>query len=195
MSPDHRLRARIRPALIGYPIVMFTVTRQVDAPPERVWAVLENGWTYPSWVVGASRMRAVDAQWPAPGSKLHHSAGVWPAVVNDETLVLECDPGRRLRLQAKGWPAGEATVEVRLEPQGSGTLVTMTEDVTRGPSKLVPQFIRQPAIGLRNTETVRRLAYIAEGRSNPSDGSGPDAGSRGSLHQSRIKGGGTSSDL
>jgi uncharacterized protein YndB with AHSA1/START domain len=167
---------------------MFTVTRQVEAPPEHVWAVLEDGWTYPSWVVGASRMRAVDAAWPAPGSKLHHSAGVWPAVVNDETLVLECNPGHRLRLQAKGWPAGEATVELRLEPKGSGTLVTMAEDVTRGPSRLLPQFVRQPAIAVRNAETVRRLAYIAEGRSNPAAGSGPDAGSRDSLHQSRIHG-------
>jgi hypothetical protein len=169
---------------------MFTVTRQVQASTDRVWAVLEDGWTYPSWVVGASRMRAVDAAWPAPGSRLHHSAGVWPAVVNDETLVLDCDRGRRLRLQAKGWPAGEATVEVRLEPQGTGTLVTMAEDVTRGPGRLVPQFVRQPAIALRNTETLRRLAYIAEGRSNPGDGSGPDAGSRASLHESRIHGDG-----
>jgi uncharacterized protein YndB with AHSA1/START domain len=165
---------------------MFTVTRQVDAPPERVWAVLEDGWTYPSWVVGASRMRAVDSAWPEPGSRLHHSAGIWPAVVNDETLVLECDPGRRLKLQAKGWPAGEATIEVRLEPKGSGTLVTMAEDVTRGPSRFVPSVVRQPVIGVRNAETVRRLAYIAEGRSNPSSGSGSDAGSHGSLGRSQI---------
>lgn len=165
---------------------MFTVTRQVDASPEHVWAVLADGWTYASWVVGASRMRAVDPAWPAPGARLHHSAGIWPLVVNDETLVLECEPGRRLRLQAKGWPAGEATIELRLEPRGSGTFVTMLEDVTRGPSRLVPQAVRQPAIAVRNAETVRRLAYMAEGRAEPTDGDAPDAGSAGSLHRSRI---------
>src|ERR671933_372953 len=107
---------------------MLEVTRKVDAPPERVWAVLSDGWLYPSWVVGASRMRAVSDNWPDVGARLHHSAGVWPAVVNDETIVLESEPPRRLKLQAKGWPAGEATIEVRIESDGSECKVTMLED-------------------------------------------------------------------
>src|SRR3954462_794958 len=89
---------------------MYTVPRMVEATPEQIWGVLEDGWSYPSWVVGASRMRAVSDDWPATGAKLHHSAGIWPLVVNDETLVLESDRPRLLRLQAKGRPAGEATV-------------------------------------------------------------------------------------
>lgn len=165
---------------------MYTVTRKVDASPEQVWAVLEDGWSYPSWVVGASRMRAVDDRFPAPGAKLYHSAGVWPAVVNDETLVLDSEPPRRLRLQAKGWPAGEATIELRIEPQGQGSLLTILEDVTRGPSRFVPPFVRQPAIALRNTETLRRLAYMSERRSNPGAADAPEAGSRGSLDESKI---------
>jgi uncharacterized protein YndB with AHSA1/START domain len=166
---------------------MFEVTRMVEATPEQVWAVLENGWAYPSWVVGASRMRAVGDGWPGVGSKLHHSAGIWPAVVNDETEVLESDPPRRLRLQAKGWPAGEATVELRIEPDGSGSKVTLAEDATRGPGRYVPKALRQPVIALRNTETLRRLAYMAEGRSDPQDGHQAPAGSPESLHQSKIR--------
>ena len=41
--------------------------RQVAAPAEAVWAVLADGWQYATWVVGASRVRAVDAGWPAAG--------------------------------------------------------------------------------------------------------------------------------
>ena len=63
-----------------------------DCPPERVFEVLADGWLYPSWVVGASRMRAVDATWPAPDNAIHHSAGVWPALLDDTTSVLEWDP-------------------------------------------------------------------------------------------------------
>ena len=165
---------------------MFTVTRMVEATPEQVWAVLEDGWSYPSWVVGASRMRAVGDGWPATGTKLHHSAGIWPVVVNDETEVLESDPPRRLRLQAKGWPAGEATVELRIEPAGDGSKVTLIEDVTRGPGRFVPKALRQPTIALRNTETLRRLAYMAEARTHPSGGNQAPAGSPESLHQSKI---------
>jgi uncharacterized protein YndB with AHSA1/START domain len=165
---------------------MITVTRKVDATPEQVWAVLSDGWTFPSWVVGASRMRAVSDNWPAPGARLHHSAGIWPAVVNDETVSLECEPPRRLKLQAKGWPAGEATVELRIDADGAGSMLSILEDVTRGPGRFVPPPLRQPAIAARNTETLRRLAYMAERRSHPDDGSGPSAGSRESLRESKV---------
>ena len=69
-------------------------TRVIRTTPDRVWDVLADGWLYPLWVVGATRMRAVDAGWPEVGSKLHHSVGVWPLVLDDNTEVLECEPGR-----------------------------------------------------------------------------------------------------
>ena len=165
---------------------MYTVTRMVEATPEQVWAVLSNGWLYPSWVVGASRMRAVGDDWPAAGSTLHHSAGVWPFVLNDSTEALESDPPRRLRLQAKGWPAGEATIDLRIEPAGNGSKVTIAEDATRGPGHYVPKALRQPVLALRNTETLRRLAYLSERRTDPKGGHQAPAGSPESLHQSKI---------
>src|SRR4051794_41057870 len=165
---------------------MFTVTRMVEATPEQVWAVLEDGWSFPSWVVGAPGRGAGGGGGPATGTKPHHWAGIWPAVVNDETGVLESAPPRRLRLQAKGWPAGEATVELRIEPAGNGSKVTLVEDVTRGPGHYLPKALRQPPIALRNAETLRRLAYMAERRTAPDDGHQGPAGSAESLHQSKI---------
>ncbi len=50
-----------------------------------------DGWIYPVWVVGASRMRDVEDGWPAPGTKLHHSFGIWPLVIDDTTEVLELE--------------------------------------------------------------------------------------------------------
>lgn len=169
---------------------MLEVIREVDAPVDRVWAVLSDGWSYASWVVGASRMRAVDASWPAVGAKLHHSAGVWPAVLNDETEVKASEPGHRLVLVARGRPFGEASIEFLLEPDAENpgrTTVRLREDAISGPGRLVPAPVRQLVIGGRNTETLRRLAYLAEGRNDPSDGEGPDAGSRGSLAKSKVE--------
>jgi len=54
----------------------------VTAPAEAVWAVVSDGWLYANWVVG-SRVRAVDPGWPAEGCRIHHSFGVWPAVIDD----------------------------------------------------------------------------------------------------------------
>jgi uncharacterized protein YndB with AHSA1/START domain len=143
---------------------MSTNRRVIDTTPERVWDVLADGWLYPLWVVGASRMREVDPGWPAEGTRLHHSVGTWPLLLDDTTEVLECRPGALLRLQARAWPAGDAEVVLTLEPEGAGTLVTIREDARSGPGRLVPSLLRQPPLAWRNTETLRRLAYLAERR-------------------------------
>jgi hypothetical protein len=143
---------------------MATNTREIKTTPAQVWAVLSDGWLYPVWVVGATRMRDVDRSWPQAGSKLHHSAGVWPAVIDDNTEVLECDPGRYLKLRARGWPLGEAEVAITLSPQGPHTLVEIKEEAVSGPGAMIPKPVEDLAIKYRNVETLKRLAYVAENR-------------------------------
>jgi uncharacterized protein YndB with AHSA1/START domain len=143
---------------------MIEVQRPVEASPREVFSVLADGWLYSGWVVGASRIRAVDDQWPAVGSQIHHSVGSWPALIDDTTEVVECTPDQRLVLQARGWPLGEGTVYIDLEDTGGGCLVRMREDASRGPGRLVPKPIRQLSILPRNRESLRRLQLIAEGR-------------------------------
>lgn len=143
---------------------MSTTTRSIAATPEKVWDVLSDGWLYPLFVVGASRMRDVDETWPAVGSRLHHSVGTWPLLIDDTTEVLEIEEGRRLLLKARGWPAGEAHVDISLRPDGDATLVTMEEDATAGPGVLVPKPLRDAQLHWRNVEALRRLAFVVEGR-------------------------------
>jgi uncharacterized protein YndB with AHSA1/START domain len=143
---------------------MISVERVVKTTPQRVWDVLSDGWLYPLWVVGASRMREVDENWPAVGSKLHHSVGVWPALLDDDTEVTDAEPLRMLALRARAWPFGEAAVVVRLAEHGGGTRVVMEEDAVSGPGKLVPQPARAPGLKWRNVEALRRLSYLAERR-------------------------------
>jgi hypothetical protein len=143
---------------------MISVERIVKTTPERVWDVLSDGWLYPLWVVGASRMREVDDSWPEVGAKLHHSVGVWPALLDDNTEVTDCEKLRMLALRARAWPFGEAQVILRLNEYGGGTRVVIEEDAVSGPGKLVPQPARAPGLKWRNVETLRRLAYIAERR-------------------------------
>ena len=144
---------------------MTTVERVIKTTPQRVWDVLADGWLYPLWVVGATRMREVDQDWPAVGSRIHHSVGVWPAALDDDTEVVASESQHRLELQARGWPFfGEARVVLELEPVSDGTRVRMAEDAVTGPGKLVPSPLRQPLLTWRNVESLRRLAFIVEGR-------------------------------
>lgn len=144
---------------------VVTISRDVEAPAQAVWDVLADGWSYPTWVVGASRVRDVEEGWPAQGSCIHHSVGVWPAVVDDRTEVLEAREPNRLVLRARAWPAGEARVVIKVRARGDqACTVTIEEDASSGPGTLVPKPVRQMGIGPRNVEALKRLAFLAEGR-------------------------------
>lgn len=148
---------------------MSVNTRVVAATPDAVWKVLADGWLYPLWVVGATRMRDVDDNWPERGSRIHHSVGVWPLLINDHTEVLEVVPGRSITLRARAWPVGEAKVDIRLSDVGSQTEVVIEEDAIAGPGVLVPEPFKGLSLKWRNVETLRRLAFIAEGRHEATD--------------------------
>ncbi len=143
---------------------MAAISRVLNCTPEDVFRVLADGWLYPSWVVGASRVRAVDESWPALQSKIQHSFGVWPALIDDSTSVVEWDAPRHAKLRARGWPIGEAHVVIDVKPRGGGCVVRIIEDAVEGPGTLVPRLIRDICIHHRNIETLHRLAYLAEGR-------------------------------
>jgi len=143
---------------------MATNTRTFKASPEQVWSILADGWLYPVWVVGASRMREVDDDWPAVGSKLHHSVGLWPLLIDDYTEVTDAIPGVSMSLRARAWPVGEGAVVIRLRPMGSETEVRIDEDAVSGPGRLVPPPLRGATLKWRNVETLSRLAYLAERR-------------------------------
>lgn len=138
--------------------------RVVKATPEQVWEVLADGWLYPLWVVGATRMRGVDESWPQVGARIFHSTGVWPAIIDDETVVRAADPPSSLRLRAKGWPVGEAAVVIHVRPDPAGARVRIAEDAVEGPGRLIPGPLRGALFKWRNTETLRRLAMVVEGR-------------------------------
>jgi len=140
--------------------------RSMSCAPEDVFAVLSNGWLYPTWVVGASRMRDVETSWPGEGASIHHSFGVWPALIDDTTTILEWDPPRHAKLKARGWPVGSAHVTIDVAAEPGGCRVTISEDAVEGPGMLVPKPVRSVAILMRNKETLQRLAYLAEGNAD-----------------------------
>jgi uncharacterized protein YndB with AHSA1/START domain len=144
---------------------MTTISREVSAGPDAVFAVLADGWSYAAWVVGNSHVRSVDPDWPAQGSRIHHSAGFWPLQLNDTTEVVDVDPGRRLELNARFWPLGRAVILLELAPAaGGGTRITMTERFESGPIGLVPGQAQAAMLTPRNRESLSRLGDLAAGR-------------------------------
>ncbi|WP_285509597.1 SRPBCC family protein [Actinokineospora sp. NBRC 105648] len=140
---------------------MATVRAQIPASPAQVWAILADGWTYASWVVGASHIRRVEEGWPAVGTRIHHSVGAWPAVIQDSTRVLVAHPGSLLELEARVWPAGTAVVRLELAAVDGGTEVTMVERVVRGPMAVLPSRVLDVGLAARNREALGRLGDLA----------------------------------
>jgi hypothetical protein len=143
---------------------MAMVSGHVSATVESVWEELADGWGYSAWVVGTIKIRAVDPGWPRPGSKLHHAVGAWPVMLKDETEVTTCDEHRRLVLQARGWPFGEAEVDVRVRADGAGSWVEMREEPVSGPGA----WLHNPALDKvgewRLREMLVRFTQLVEGR-------------------------------
>ena len=137
----------------------------ISAPPEAVWAMLSDPYSYPRWVVGTDRTTEADADWPAPGSAFTVR---FPLGLEDLTHCREVDAGRRIVLDAGGGPWGAARVEIRLRPDGDGTHVTLIED----PAGLVAPLRFVPPVHwltwLRNTEALRRFSRLAETYRTPS---------------------------
>ncbi len=141
---------------------MIEVSRIVGAPPERIFAVLADGWSYAGWVVGAAHIRDVDDGWPAVGSRIHHRIGPWPLQIEDQTVVRGVQPDRSLELDAHVWLIGVALIRLTLEPVShTHTRVRMAEGMLSGFGALIPK----PALWLmlypRNAEALKRLDDIA----------------------------------
>lgn len=138
----------------------------VAASIGQVWDVLADGWSYAGWVVGASHIRDVDTGWPKPGTRIHHSVGPWPLVIQDTTEIVRCEAPGLLELDARLWPVGAARITLALRARAElVTEVRMTEVVARGPSALLPRFAQDLLLIPRNRESLRRFAALAEGRS------------------------------
>ncbi len=96
-----------------------------------MFAVLLDPETYPGWLYGARHIRAVDDDWPAPGTQFHHRVGpVLPFTIADSTEVVEVDRPCRLVMEVRFRPLGRGVVTFETRPaegDASRTVVTVTE--------------------------------------------------------------------
>jgi uncharacterized protein YndB with AHSA1/START domain len=129
--------------------------------PESVWDALADPGSYGYWVVGSKVICDADADWPAPGSRFHHTVGVGPLKTSDHTEALEATRPRHLAMKAKSRPLGSARVELTMTRKAGGTLVEMAEN----PAGLTSALVINPIVHLltrgRNAESLMRLEELA----------------------------------
>jgi uncharacterized protein YndB with AHSA1/START domain len=136
-----------------------SVQRQVDAPPETVFAILADPWSYARWVSGTQQVRAAEPDWPQPGTRLWHWFGRKPAGGPGVTAVLACEPPHRLVLRADVRPLALVQATLSVQRTGTGSLVRIDEDMIGGWARWLG-----PASALvqrrRNAASLRNLAEL-----------------------------------
>lgn len=150
---------------------MASTSQLIEASPAEVFAVLADGWTYSNWVVGTSHIRAVEANWPEVGSRLHHAVGPWPMLARDHTVVEEVRPDKEIVLFASESAMGAARIRITLEQADDGCLVTMDETPISGPGKWLHNPAQDALLHRRNRETLHRLRAPVRRFTEPPEGS------------------------
>ncbi len=140
-------------------VLLPRVTRETTATPQQVWDVLCDGWLLGSWMVGASRVRAVDVGWPQPLARIHHSIGSWPTA----TQVTALCPSQQLVLQARGWSFGTTIISITVNPARGGSRVAM-ETSRSDHAHVLPRSVRWTPVDARDRESLRRLTLLAQRR-------------------------------
>jgi uncharacterized protein YndB with AHSA1/START domain len=144
---------------------MATSERLMPVPPQAVWDVLADPAGYGHWVLGSKHVRAVEGPWPAPGARFHHTIGIGPLELKDDTLSLAAEPPRLLRLRARARPFGTATVTLTLTPEGTGTRVRMVETPEGTlPKLLAGNPLADRLVAWRNARSLDRLERLARRR-------------------------------
>ena len=142
---------------------MATTTRVVHASPREVFEVLSDPRSYAYWVLGSKAVRDADSDWPANGSRFHHTVGFGPLRLRDHTSVEEVRSDRYLQLRTKARPVGTARVKLDLVPASGGTEVTMNERAADPATAVVFNPLTHLLVHRRNVRSLERLAELAEG--------------------------------
>ena len=146
----------------GYGLLMSHTVAATRAPIETVFALLANPKRYEEFVVGNSTIRRFDPAWPDEGMRFHHSLGVKPFVVKDESISLATDHATYLVMETRMSVLGASITAFELTPTGAGTEIEIFEEAIRGPFAWLWSRPVEALLDWRNRRLLERLTGLAE---------------------------------
>ena len=132
-----------------------TASRHMDAPPERVAAVMFDPHHDPEWIGGAI---SVDPPWGDPnavGARTNRTGGFMGKKFAWATQVAEFQPNRLLRMNFVGGPMNGGDVTYRIEPEEGGSKVSIRNT---GPGRRITSWFVKRSVA----KDLDRLATIVE---------------------------------
>lgn len=134
----------------------------IETPVSSVFAVLSDPRAYERFVVGNSRVRRFDPDWPDEGSEFHHSLGIRPFLIRDTSMSLGTDHRTFLVLLTRMGPLGATITSFVLSPHQGGTELAIREEPVWGPMALAWSKVVDSILDWRNRRLLVRLTDVAK---------------------------------
>jgi uncharacterized protein YndB with AHSA1/START domain len=142
--------------------VRIRVGTTIDAPPERVWQVVESIEHHTDWMADAQRITFVSARRRGVGTEFDCLTRVGPFRTTDRMTVTEWEPGRSMGIEHRGVVTGRGRFTLKRRRHGR-TRFSWSERLRfpwwmGGPvgERLAKPLLR--AIWRRNLTRLRRIA-------------------------------------
>lgn len=145
----------------------IAVSIEIDAPPARVWGVVEPIERHVDWMADATEIRFTGERTRGVGTEFECDTKVGPITLTDEMTVTEWTEGERMGVRHSGVVTGTGVFELEPIDLGRRTRFTWTEDLT------FPWFLGgrigevvggQAVMRLIWRRNLRRLRALVEGR-------------------------------
>ena len=111
----------------------------IEAPAERVWPIIMDVERWPEWTRSVTSVQKLDSGELRVGSKVRIKQPKLPPAVWQVSAI---DPGRYMEWRAGG-PGMKATGGHRVEPEGHGSLLTLSIDQTGLITTLLGSWLRK----------------------------------------------------
>ena len=131
----------------------ITVSIELDAPPDRVWQVLEPIERHVDWMADAVAIRFVGEQTSGVGTRFVCDTKVGPFTLTDRMEITEWDPGRSMGVRHSGIVTGSGVFTLEPIDLGRRTRFTWEEDLR------FPWYVGGPIAGLIGGQVVLRMIW------------------------------------
>ena len=107
----------------------ISVSEEIDAPPERVWGVIEPVERHVQWMLDAESIRFEGEQRRGTGTRFVCVTKLGPIRIHDRMEITEWEPGRRMGVRHSGVVTGGGTFELESIDLDRRTRFTWTEEL------------------------------------------------------------------
>jgi uncharacterized protein YndB with AHSA1/START domain len=153
-------------------MIEFVRSRRIEAPPERIWPLVDDVTRWPEWFTEAERCEVLSGQGVGRRQRMYGHARGKETVI--DSVVVASEPPSLLRWhheaeRVDGKPgsvvfAKDATAEVAIVPDGAGSLVTYRLHADPGSLRntIMLRILAPGPIGKSFEVSLGRLAELTE---------------------------------